>query len=70
MNITYCQEAITLNDKKEREIMAVMTKPVNKAMITSEEEAKKMIKSVDPAVMERILKNAERINKQFVNKKK
>lgn len=59
-----------MNDKKEREIMAVMTKPVNKAMITSEKEAKKMIKSVDPAVMERILKNAERVNKQFVNKKK
>lgn len=56
--------------KKEREIMAVMTKPVDKAMITSEKEAKKMIKSVDPAVMERILKNAERVNKQFVIKKK
>lgn len=50
--------------------MAVMTKPVNKAMITSEKEAKKMIKSVDPAVMGRILKNAERVNKQFVSKKK
>ena len=31
--------------KKEREIMAVMTKPVDKAMITSEKEAKKMLKS-------------------------
>lgn len=59
-----------MDDKKERDIMAVMTKPVNKAMITSEKEAKKMIKSADPAVMERILKNAERVNKQFVNKKK
>lgn len=59
-----------MNDKKEREIMAVMTKPVNKAMITSEKEAKKMINSKDPALMERILKNAERINKQFVNNKK
>lgn len=59
-----------MEEKKERDIMAVMTKPVNKAMITSEKEAKKMIKSVDPAAMERILKNAERVNKQFVNKKK
>ncbi|MDE6133627.1 MAG: hypothetical protein K2G04_09705 [Oscillospiraceae bacterium] len=59
-----------MKGKKEREIMAVMTKPVNKAMITSEKEAKKMIKSVDPAVMGRILKNAERVNKQFVSKKK
>lgn len=70
MNIPYCQEAITLNDKKEREIMAVMTKPVKKAMITSEKEAKKMINSKDPALMDRILKNAERVNKQFVNNKK
>lgn len=59
-----------MKEKKERDIMAVMTKPVNKAMITSEKEAKKMIKSVDPAAIERILKNAERVNKQFVNKKK
>ena len=59
-----------MKGKKEREIMAVMTKPVNKAMITSEKEAQKMIKSVDPAVMGRILKNAERVNKQFVSKKK
>lgn len=59
-----------MENKKEREIMAVMTKPVNRAMITSEKEAKKMIKSVDPAVMGRILKNAERVNKQFVIKKK
>lgn len=59
-----------MDGKKECDIMAVMTKPVNKAMITSEEEAKKMIKSADPAVMERILKNAERVSKQFVNKKK
>lgn len=56
--------------KKEREIMAVMTKPVDKAMITSEKEAKKMLKSADPALMDRILKNAERVNKQFVDKKK
>ncbi|MCM1328208.1 MAG: hypothetical protein NC253_02090 [Ruminococcus sp.] len=59
-----------MKDKKEREIMAVMTKPVNKAMITSEKNAEKMVKSADPALMERILKNAERINKQFVNKEK
>lgn len=59
-----------MDGKKEREIMAVMTKPVNKTMITSEKDAKKMIKSADPAVMDRILKNAERVNKQFVNKKK
>lgn len=59
-----------MGNKKEREIMAVMTKPVNRAMITSEKGAKKMIKSVDPAVMGRILKNAERVNKQFVIKKK
>ena len=59
-----------MTDKKEREIMAVMTKPVKKAMITSEKEAKKMMNSKDPALMERILKNAERINKQFVKNNK
>ena len=47
-----------------------MTKPVKKAMITSEKEAKKMMNSKDPALMERILKNAERINKQFVKNNK
>lgn len=48
--------------------MAVMTKPVKKAMITSEEGAAKMQKNVNKAVIDRILKNTERVNKQIVKK--
>ena len=47
--------------------MTVMAKPVNRVMVTSEEEAAKILKSFDPTIIQRILKNAERINKQFAN---
>lgn len=57
-----------IKEFKERDIMAVMTKPVKKAMITSEEGAAKMQKNVNKAVIDRILKNTERVNKQIVKK--
>ena len=58
-----------MNDKKERDIMAVYTKPVNRAFITSVEEGEKMLKNViDPETKKRIFRDAERLKKQIVNK--
>lgn len=48
--------------------MTIKTKPVNRAFITSEGNAQKMLKSCDPTAMKRILKNAERVKQQFIKK--
>ena len=49
--------------------MSAMKKPINKVFMTSEEGCQKMLKSFDPVLMERILKNSERVKKQFVDRK-